>query len=192
MKLGSPLEFDTFLSAVIDRASFERNKSYQEHAKAQNSSHKIVAGGFADSSVGYFIHPTIVETTDPHSKLMVEEIFGPILTVYVYEDSRIDETLELVDKSTPFALTGSIFAEDRQWLKVATDRLKYSAGNFYINDKSTGAVVGQQPFGGARLSGTNDKAGAPQYLLRFSSPQNIKETFISMPEWRYPYMSSAK
>ena len=152
MKIGAVTDFDSFTSAVIDRKAYERNVSYIQHA--QNSSDiEVIAGGHHDSSVGYFIHPTLVQVQNPHDRIMTEEIFGPVLSAYVYDDDQLEETLELVDSSTAFALTGAVFAEDRQFLNYAADRLKMSAGNFYINDKSTGAVVGQQPFGGSRLSG---------------------------------------
>lgn len=184
LKVGSPLESDTYLSAVINEASWDRNTSFLNHAKQNSTNHKILVGGQSDKGKGYFVQPTIIETTDPRSKLMTTEIFGPILTVYVFDDDKIDETLDLVDKSTPYGLTGAIFGQDREFLLKATEKLKFAAGNFYINDKCTGAVVAQQPFGGARLSGTNDKAGAPQYLFRWISPQNIKETFVPLPNWK--------
>lgn len=184
LKVGSPLESDTYLSAVINEASWDRNTSFLNHAKQNSTNHKILVGGQSDKGKGFFVQPTIIETTDPRSKLMTTEIFGPILTVYVFDDDKIDETLDLVDKSTPYGLTGAIFGQDREFLLKATEKLKFAAGNFYINDKCTGAVVAQQPFGGARLSGTNDKAGAPQYLFRWISPQNIKETFVPLPNWK--------
>lgn len=152
MKIGPVTEFDTFTSSVIDRRAFDRITSYIKHAK-KSSNLEIIAGGKYDDSVGYYIHPTLVETKDPRDRIMVEEIFGPVLTAFVYNDNALDETLELVDSTTSFALTGAVFSEDREFLMLAADRLKMSAGNFYINDKSTGAVVGQQPFGGSRLSG---------------------------------------
>ncbi|KAF7492750.1 Delta-1-pyrroline-5-carboxylate dehydrogenase [Sarcoptes scabiei] len=183
LKLGSPLEKDTYLSAVINEAAFKRNASYLDFAR-QDSQHQILLGGNYDNSKGYFIDPSIVLTTNPRSKLMVEEIFGPILSVFIFDDKEIDQTLELIDQSTGYGLTGAVFATDREFLRKALEKLKYSAGNFYINDKCTGAIVAQQPFGGARLSGTNDKAGAPQYLLRWLSPQNIKETFVPLREWK--------
>jgi len=187
MKIGAVTDFDSFTSAVIDRKAYERNVSYIQHA--QNSSDiEVIAGGHHDSSVGYFIHPTLVQVQNPHDRIMTEEIFGPVLSAYVYDDDQLEETLELVDSSTAFALTGAVFAEDRQFLNYAADRLKMSAGNFYINDKSTGAVVGQQPFGGSRLSGTNDKAGSPFYLSCWTSPQSIKQSFVQQTQWKYPYM----
>lgn len=191
LKLGSPLEFDTFLSAVIDGASFKRIKGCIDYAE-NDDNHKILIGGQATFEKGFFVEPTIIVTTDPHSKLITNEIFGPVLTVFVYDDNKIDQTMELIDSSTPYGLTGAIFANDKKFLEKSIDRLKYSAGNLYINDKCTGAVVGQQPFGGARVSGTNDKAGAPHYLLRWVSPQNIKQTNVPLHDWSYPYMSSAK
>ncbi|RWS25164.1 delta-1-pyrroline-5-carboxylate dehydrogenase-like protein [Leptotrombidium deliense] len=189
IKLGNPLEFDSYLSAVIDAKAFNRIKSYIEYAK-NSSNLTILAGGQYDNSVGYYIHPTIIETNDPKDKIMQEEIFGPILTCYVYDDNKLDETLQIVNETSPFALTGAIFGQDQEFLVKATEKLKMTAGNFYVNDKSTGSVVGQQPFGGGRLSGTNDKAGGPHYLLRWTSPQNIKETFVRQTEWNYKYSSS--
>lgn len=152
MKIGPVTEFDTFTSSVIDKRAYDRITSYIKHAQMSHEL-EIIAGGQHDMSVGYFIHPTLVETKNPRDRIMAEEIFGPILTAFVYDDSALNETLELVDSTTSFALTGAVFAEDRDFLVNAADQLKMSAGNFYINDKSTGAVVGQQPFGGARLSG---------------------------------------
>jgi len=152
MKIGSVTEFDTFTSAVIDQKAYNRIASYIEHAK-KSADLEILAGGQHSDKIGFFVHPTLVQTTNPHDRIMTEEIFGPVLTAYVYPDDQIDQTLELVDSSTTYALTGAVFAEDRQFLTDAADRLKMAAGNFYINDKSTGAVVGQQPFGGSRLSG---------------------------------------
>lgn len=187
LKLGSPLEFDTFMSAVIDKNSFNNINDYICEAKS-SSTHTILGGGNVDDSVGYYIEPTIIETTDPKSKLICEEIFGPVLTVFVYDSKRVKEALELVDNTSDFALTGAVFGQDSEFIEYATEVLKNSAGNFYINDKCTGAIVGQQPFGGARLSGTNDKAGSPHYLMRWTSPQNVKQTFVPMREWKYPYM----
>ncbi|XP_057364725.1 delta-1-pyrroline-5-carboxylate dehydrogenase, mitochondrial-like [Daphnia carinata] len=187
MKIGPVTEFDTFTSSVIDERAYNRIASYIKHA--EEAPHlEIIAGGHRDKSVGYFIHPTLLETKNPRDRIMVEEIFGPVLTAFVYDDNAVEETLELVDSSTSFALTGAVFAEDREFLVQAAERLKMSAGNFYINDKSTGAVVGQQPFGGGRLSGTNDKAGSPHYLLRWTSPQAIKQSFNHLTQFRYPHM----
>jgi len=187
LKIADVQEFDAFTSAVIDSKAFDRISGYIEHAK-KSSNTEIVAGGQYDNSKGYFIQPTIIESKDPKDKLMTEEIFGPVLTIYVYPDNKVNETLSLIDTSTPYALTGAIFGQDQKFLTEATGKLKYSAGNFYINDKSTGSVVGQQPFGGARMSGTNDKAGGPHYVLRWASPQSVKETFVPLTEWKYPYM----
>lgn len=185
LKLASPLERDTFLSAVIDEKSFTRISQFLKHAK---SNCEIIAGGNADMSTGYFVEPTVVRVNDAHDRLMTEEIFGPIVAVFVYDDSQVDETLQLVNTTSPYALTGAIFANDEQFISKATQVLKYSCGNFYINDKSTGSVVGQQPFGGSRMSGTNDKAGGPHYLLKWASPQTIKQTFTPLTQVKYPYM----
>ncbi|XP_050058545.1 delta-1-pyrroline-5-carboxylate dehydrogenase, mitochondrial isoform X1 [Aphis gossypii] len=187
LKIGDVNEFDSFASAVIDDKAFNRIVGYIEHAK-KSPNLEIIGGGQYDNSKGYFIQPTIVETKDPLDKIMTEEIFGPLLTVYVYNDSEVDKTVDLVVSSTPYALTGAVFAQDKNFLKKSLETLKYSAGNFYLNDKSTGSVVGQQPFGGSRMSGTNDKAGGPHYVLRWTSPQSVKETFVPLTEWKYPYM----
>ncbi|CAF1220831.1 unnamed protein product [Rotaria magnacalcarata] len=173
LKIGSPLQHETFTSAVIDRASFDNIRNYIEYARSSPTT-KILVGGQCDDSVGFYVQPTLIETTDPKDKLMCEEIFGPVLTVYVYEDDKYDETLELIDQTSNYALTGSIFCKDENVLKKTRARLMQAMGNLYINDKSTGAVVNQQPFGGARLSGTNDKAGGPHYIFRFSSPLAVK------------------
>ncbi|KAK9874331.1 hypothetical protein WA026_002681 [Henosepilachna vigintioctopunctata] len=187
LKIGDPTQVSNFMGAVIDARAFERISSYISHAK-NSKNLKVISGGKCDNNVGYFIEPTIVQTTDPKDKIMVEEIFGPVLTIYVYKDGKEDEIMELIDTSTQFALTGAVFAQDICFQKKALDVLKMSAGNFYINDKSTGSVVGQQPFGGARMSGTNDKAGGPNYVLRFANPQAIKETFEPLKDITYPYM----
>lgn len=188
LKLGSPLEFDTFLSAVIDKKAFKKIQGFITHA--QNSAElTVLGGGTCDSSEGYYIEPTIIQTTNPTDRVMTEEIFGPVLAVYVYKDTDVQKTLQLV-KDSKYALTGAVLGSDRQFVESATEFLKMAAGNFYINDKSTGSVVGQQPFGGGRLSGTNDKAGGPHYLLRFASPQVIKETFVPLRDWKYPYMEN--
>lgn len=188
LKVGDVKEFDSFTSAVIDEKAFKRITGYIDHAKSSPKL-SIVAGGKYDMSVGYFIEPTIVETTDPHDCIMTEEIFGPVLTVYVYPDEKVDDMITVANTSTPYALTGAIFAQDEAWLAKATDALKDSAGNFYINDKSTGSVVAQQPFGGARMSGTNDKAGGLHYALKWTSPQAIKQTMVPLTDVKYPYMS---
>jgi len=189
MKVGAVTEWDAFTSAVIDRKAYDRIVSYIEHARASASA-TILAGGRHLADVGYFVQPTLIETSDAADRLMTDEIFGPVLTAFVYDDERLDETMRMVDETTPYALTGAVFAEDRAFLERAAHELKMSAGNFYINDKSTGAVVGQQPFGGSRLSGTNDKAGSPSYLLRWSSPQAVKQSFIQQAQWKYPHMEA--
>jgi len=187
IKKGSPMDFTNFIGAVIDEPSYERITGYIEHAKSSSEA-EILVGGKGDKSEGYFIEPTVVLTTDPKFKLMREEIFGPVLTMFVYDDQELDRTVELVDTASPYALTGAIFAEDRQVIENLTKALRHSAGNFYINDKPTGAVVGQQPFGGARASGTNDKAGSMLNLIRWVSARAIKESFVPPKDFRYPHM----
>lgn len=187
LKIGDVQDFSSFAAAVIDEKAFQRITSYIEHAKKNPNTEVLVGGTYSDTK-GYFVHPTIVESKDPHDKLMTEEIFGPVLTVYVYKDNALEDTMKMVTTSTPFALTGAVFATDESFLTHALDKFKMAAGNFYINDKSTGAVVGQQPFGGGRMSGTNDKAGGPHYILRWTSPQAIKETFVPLTDVEYPYM----
>ncbi|MFA5497445.1 MAG: L-glutamate gamma-semialdehyde dehydrogenase [Bacteroidales bacterium] len=187
IKMGDIKDANNFMNAVIDEKAFDNITSYIEYAK-QASDAQILAGGQYDKSQGYFIRPTIVETTNPHMKLMEEEIFGPVLTVFVYEDKDLDGTLELCDTTSPYALTGAIFAEDRVAVAYACEKLRYAAGNFYINDKPTGAIVGMQPFGGSRASGTNDKAGGEFNLVRWTNPRTIKETFVNPDDYRYPYM----
>ncbi|CAH0699425.1 unnamed protein product [Spodoptera exigua] len=187
LKIGDPSDFKIFAAAVIDDKAFNRITGYIKNAK-KSSKNKIIAGGEFDDSKGYFVQPTIIETTDPHDKLMTEEIFGPVLTMYVYDDSEVDKTMKLIGSSTKFALTGAVFSMDKTFLQKALDELKMTAGNFYINDKSTGSVVGQQPFGGGRMSGTNDKAGGPGYVMRWTTPQSIKETFVPLRDIDYPYM----
>jgi len=187
--MGSVLDFRNFMAAVIDESAFDSHVSYIEHAKSTEG-FEIVCGGGYDKSVGYFVEPTVVLSADPKSKLMREEIFGPILTVYVYEDDALDETMHLCDTGSEYALTGAIFARDRRVIEHMAAALRHSAGNFYINDKPTGAVVGQQPFGGARASGTNDKAGSPVNLLRWTSQRAIKETFVSPTTVGYPHMGA--
>ena len=187
--MGTPLDFRNFMAAVIDENSFDRIVGYIEHAR-QSSDAEVLIGGKADKSKGYFIEPTVVLAKDPRFKLMQEEIFGPVLTLFVYEDGDIDQTLELVDTTSPYALTGAIFAEDRRVIAKLARALRHAAGNFYINDKPTGAVVGQQPFGGARASGTNDKAGSMPNLLRWTSQRAIKENFVPPKDFRYPHMGA--
>lgn len=185
--MGDPRDFSNFFNAVIDKAAFDTIVSYIEHAKETNDA-EIIAGGTYDDSKGYFIDPTIVLTTNPQHKLMEEEIFGPVLAIYVYDDNKLEETLDLCDRTSPYALTGAVLAQDRLAAEYIADRLQNAAGNFYINDKPTGAVVGQQPFGGGRASGTNDKAGSKANLLRWVTPRTIKENFIPPKDYRYPFM----
>lgn len=187
VRMGEVQDFSNFVNAVIDKSSFTKIKEYID--KARNASDaEIVWGGKCDDSKGYFIEPTIIKTTNPKFVTMQEEIFGPVLTVYAYPEKEFTETLDLCDKTSPYGLTGSIFAQDRTAISVASELLKHSAGNFYINDKPTGAVVGQQPFGGARSSGTNDKAGSAINLYRWVSARSIKETFVPADDYRYPFM----
>jgi 1-pyrroline-5-carboxylate dehydrogenase len=186
--MGDVTDFSNFVTAVIDQTSFNNIKSYIEYA--ENSKDAIIIhGGKYDDNKGYYIEPTVILTTDPHFKTMEEEIFGPVLTIYVYEDEKFDETLKLVDSTSAYALTGAIFARDRLIINKMTTALSKSAGNFYINDKPTGAVVGQQPFGGSRGSGTNDKAGSKMNLLRWTNMRTIKETFVPATEFKYPHMN---
>ena len=187
IKMGSPLDFTNFMTAVIDESAFDKIAGYIDYAKASKDAEIITGGGY-DKSTGYFIEPTTIVTTDPKFKTMEEEIFGPVLTIYVYEADKFEETLELCDQTSPYALTGAIFAQDRAAVLVAKDKLVNAAGNFYINDKPTGAVVGQQPFGGARASGTNDKAGSSMNLMRWVSVRTVKETFNPPKAYEYPFM----
>lgn len=187
IKIGDVCDFRNFMGAVIDRKSFETTMGYIGKAKGSSDA-KVIAGGSGDDSIGYFVRPTIVEAYDPHFITMEEEIFAPVLTVYVYDDDKFEETLRLCDSTSPYALTGAIFATDRKAIMKAEIMLRHCAGNFYINDKPTGAVVGQQPFGGARGSGTNDKAGSHMNLLRWVSPRAIKESFVSPKKFEYPFM----
>ena len=186
-KMGSPEDTSNFINAVIDERSFDNIASYIDLIKEQPDAEIVVGGGY-DKSKGYFIEPTVVQTTNPKFKTMCEEIFGPVLTVYVYDENDFEATLDLVDSTSDYALTGSIISNDRYAINLAMKKLENAAGNFYINDKPTGAVVGQQPFGGARGSGTNDKAGAPMNLLRWVSARTIKETFIPATDYRYPFL----
>jgi 1-pyrroline-5-carboxylate dehydrogenase len=186
-KMGGTEDFGNFVNAVIDEKAFNSITGYIEKAR-ENPMNEIIAGGKYDKSKGYFIEPTIIVSKDPSSLTMCEEIFGPVLTLYVYHSENFEQTLELVDNTSPYALTGSIFAKDRYAVEMAAKKLSNAAGNFYINDKPTGAVVGQQPFGGARGSGTNDKAGAKVNLLRWVSLRTIKETFVPPVDYRYPFL----
>jgi 1-pyrroline-5-carboxylate dehydrogenase len=185
--IGTPGNTANFVNAVIDERAFEKIAGYIDFCKGQSDA-EIIAGGTYDKSTGYYINPTVVVTTNPTFRTMVEEIFGPVLTIFVYEDSQFEETLKVVDGTSEYALTGSIMAKDRYAIDLATKALENAAGNFYINDKPTGAVVGQQPFGGARGSGTNDKAGAAMNLLRWVSARTIKETFVTPTDFRYPFL----
>ena len=187
IKVGTVEDFGNFVNAVIDERAFDKITGYIKQAKEDNDAEVIFGGNF-DKSNGYFIDPTVIEAKDPHYTTMEEEIFGPVLTIYVYEDDKYDEMLVTVDSTSPYALTGAIFARDRGVIKKTADALRNSAGNFYINDKPTGAVVGQQPFGGARGSGTNDKAGSILNLYRWVSPRTIKENFNPPSDYRYPFL----
>lgn len=187
IKMGGVEDFRNFVNAVIDEKSFDKISKYIDEAKASNMV-EIIAGGNYDKSKGYFIEPTVLLTKDPSYVTMCEEIFGPVISIYVYQEERFVETLELVDATSPYALTGAIFSKDRYAVELAAKKLSNAAGNFYINDKPTGAVVGQQPFGGARGSGTNDKAGSMINLLRWVSPRTIKETFVPAEDFRYPFL----
>ena len=187
IRIGNVTDLNNFVNAVIDEPSFDKIMSYIE--KARNSEDaEIIAGGMGDKSKGYFIEPTVIMAKDPHFVTMEEEIFGPVMTIFVYEDDKFEETLKLCDETSPYGLTGSIFSRDKYAMIKACRVLRYAAGNFYINDKPTGAMVGQQPFGGSRASGTNDKAGSHLNLLRWVSPRTIKETLIPATDFRYPYM----
>jgi 1-pyrroline-5-carboxylate dehydrogenase len=187
MKMGSPDDFSNFINAVIDQRAFEKISGYIGYIASQADA-EILVGGKCDGSKGYFIEPTVVRTSNPKFKTMCEEIFGPVLTVYIYPDAEFEATLELLDATGDYALTGAVMAHDRYAIDLASRKLRNAAGNFYINDKPTGAVVGQQPFGGARGSGTNDKAGSYLNLLRWASPRTIKETFVPPIDYRYPFL----
>ncbi len=187
IKMGNPEDFTNFMTAVIDEASFDKLSLFIDNAKKDKDAEIVVGGGY-DKSEGYFIEPTVILAKDPHYITMEEELFGPVLTVYVYNADKYEETLDILDSTSPYGLTGAIFADDRYAVDLATKKLVNAAGNFYINDKPTGAVVGQQPFGGSRASGTNDKAGSSLNLIRWVSPRTIKETFIPATDYRYPFM----
>ena len=186
--MGSPLDFSNFFNAVVNRQQFDKISGYIDYVKEHSDEAEIIAGGNYDDSEGYFIEPTVVVAKDPHFKTMEEEIFGPVVTIYVYDDDKYEEMLEVCDNTSPYGLTGAIFAQDRYAVDLAMKKLENSAGNFYINDKPTGAVVGNQPFGGARQSGTNDKAGSLMNLLRWVSTRTIKENFVPPKDYRYPFM----
>ncbi len=187
-RMGNPEDFRNFVNAVIDEKSFDKIATYIENAR-NDKDNEIVAGGKCDKSEGYYIQPTVIKVKKPYYVTMCDELFGPVLTLYVFEDSKYEETLDLVDQTGPYALTGAIFSRDRYALQTAVDKLKNAAGNFYINDKPTGAVVGQQPFGGARASGTNDKAGSILNLYRWVSARTIKENFVPPLDYRYPFLA---
>jgi 1-pyrroline-5-carboxylate dehydrogenase len=189
IKVGDVADFGNFMGAVIDGASFATQRQAIEDAK-QHAGTEIVVGGGYDDSHGFFVDPTVIETTDPDFRLMREEIFGPVVTTYVYDERKWDDTLGLIDRTAPYGLTGAVFSADRSAAAEAADRLRYTAGNFYVNDKPTGAVVGQQPFGGSRASGTNDKAGSLWNLIRWVSPRSIKETFVPPTSYRYPFLDT--
>ncbi len=191
MKMGTVEDFTNFVNAVIDEKSFDKLEGYIKNAQNANSGAKIIAGGKCDKSEGYFIEPTVIEVSDPGYVTMCEELFGPVLSIYVYDENKFEETLHIVDNTSPYALTGAVISKDRYAVELATNKLRNSAGNFYINDKPTGAVVGQQPFGGARASGTNDKAGSMLNLYRWLSARTIKETFVSPTDYRYSFLNEA-
>ena len=188
LKVGDVGDFSNFMGAVIDKGSFATQKQAIDEANASDGKASVLVGGGYDDSNGWFVQPTVIETTDPNFRTMREELFGPIVTAFVYDEKRYEDTLDLIDAGAPYGLTGAVFARDRSAVDVAKDRLRYAAGNFYVNDKPTGAVVGQQPFGGARASGTNDKAGSMWNLIRWVSPRTIKETFVPPTDYRYPFM----
>jgi 1-pyrroline-5-carboxylate dehydrogenase len=190
IRMGGVEDFRNFMNAVIDEASFDQTQSYIERSR-QSTEASVLFGGGCDKSVGYFVQPTVIQTTNPHFLTMEEEIFAPVLTVYVYEDDALEETLKTLDETSPYALTGAIFARDRKVINHLTATLANAAGNFYINDKCTGAVVGHQPFGGARASGTNDKAGSFLNLIRWTSPRTLKECFSAPTQLGYPFMEEA-
>jgi 1-pyrroline-5-carboxylate dehydrogenase len=187
IKTGDVTDFKNYVNAVIDEASFDRIMSYITKTKSSGDA-EIIAGGNGDKSKGYFIEPTVIVTGNPHFFTMEEEIFGPVMTIYVYKDDQYEQTLKICDDTSPFGLTGAIFSNDKYAMITACRALRYAAGNFYINDKPTGAMVGQQPFGGARASGTNDKAGSHLNLIRWVSPRTIKETLIPATDFKYPFM----
>ena len=191
MKMGTVENFTNFINAVIDEKSFDKLEGYIKNVRKKDSGAKIWVGGKCDKTVGYFIEPTIIEATDPYYITMCDELFGPVLTVYIYDENKYEETLKLVDSTSSYALTGAVIAQDRYAVELAVNKLRNSAGNFYINDKPTGAVVGQQPFGGARASGTNDKAGSQLNLYRWLSARTIKETFVPVIDYRYGFMEEA-
>jgi 1-pyrroline-5-carboxylate dehydrogenase len=188
IKMGDVSDFENFMGAVIDAKSFETQREAIDEARSHDETEVLVGGGVSDDE-GFFVEPTVIETRDPDFRLLRDELFGPVVTAYVYPEGKWSDTLELVDRTAPYGLTGAVFADDREALLEAQDALRYAAGNFYVNDKPTGAVVGQQPFGGGRASGTNDKAGSMWNLIRWVSPRTIKETFVPPTDYRYPFMA---
>ena len=188
LKVGDVSDFGNFMGAVIDGSSFATQQAAIAEANTSGSNASVLVGGGTDDSEGWFVEPTVIETTDPEFRTMREELFGPVVTAYVYDENAYDDTLDLIDGGAPYGLTGAVFARDRDAVASAQQRLRYAAGNFYVNDKPTGAVVGQQPFGGARASGTNDKAGSMWNLIRWVSPRTIKELFVSPTDYRYPFL----
>ena len=188
IRMGDVADFSNFMGAVIDDRAYARLSGAIEQARGSGQA-EILAGGGCDDSQGWFVEPTLIETSDPAFDLLQRELFGPVMTAYVYEAGRYAETLDLVDRTSPYALTGAVFSRDRAAIELAHDRLRNAAGNFYVNDKPTGAVVGQQPFGGGRASGTNDKAGSPLNLTRWISARTVKETYVSPTDFTYPYMT---
>jgi 1-pyrroline-5-carboxylate dehydrogenase len=190
LAMGDPVDFQNFMGAVIDRAAYTTITNYIEHARESGEA-EILVGGDADDSEGFYIRPTVILAHTPGFRTMCEEIFGPVITVYVYDDTQWEQTLELLDSTSPYALTGAVFADDRAAVLQARRALRYAAGNFYVNDKPTGAVVGQQPFGGGRASGTNDKAGSMLNLVRWVSARTIKELSVPPRDYRYGFMGEA-
>jgi 1-pyrroline-5-carboxylate dehydrogenase len=188
LKVGNVSDFGNFMGAVIDAGSFETQKAAIDEAGASNGKAKVLVGGGYDDADGWFVEPTVIETSDPGFRTMKEELFGPVVTAFVYDEKRYADTLDLIDGGAPYGLTGAVFSRDRSGVDLANERLRYAAGNFYVNDKPTGAVVGQQPFGGARASGTNDKAGSMWNLIRWVSPRTVKELFVAPTDYRYPYL----
>jgi 1-pyrroline-5-carboxylate dehydrogenase len=188
LTMGDVADFTNFLGAVIDESSFATQKAAIEEARSAGKKTAVLVGGGYDDTDGWFVEPTVIETSDPHFRTLREELFGPVVTAFVYDERRYEETLDLIDRGAPYGLTGAVFARERAALETAQKKLRYTAGNFYVNDKPTGAVVGQQPFGGARASGTNDKAGSLWNLIRWASPRTIKETFVPPTDYRYPFL----
>ena len=189
LRMGDVSDFSNFVGAVIDGSSFATQKAAIDEANASGGKASVLVGGGYDDTDGWFVEPTVIETSDPDFRTMREELFGPVVTAFVYDERRYDETLDLIDRGAPYGLTGAVFARERAAVDVAREKLRYAAGNFYVNDKPTGAVVGQQPFGGARASGTNDKAGSMWNLIRWVSPRTIKETFVPPTDYRYPFLA---